>query len=121
MSAGKHTPGPWRTQAAYITISSPSLEVCAGEGYFIVASPRWSDDPSHEHCTTDANVMQANARLIAAAPELLEALRSLFDAYCGAMRSEFDFPGRPWTPERDNDVAAIAARDALAKATGEPA
>lgn len=42
------------------------------------------------------------------------ALHSLYDAYCSVMRSEFDFPGRPWTPQRDGDEAAIAAQNTLA-------
>jgi hypothetical protein len=45
--------------------------------------------------------------------ELEGALAMLNDAYCSAMRSEFDFPGRPWTPERDNDEAALRACAAL--------
>ena len=47
---------------------------------------------------------------------LHSALQELYTNYCSMMSSEFDFPGRPWTPERDNDVVAMAARDALASA-----
>jgi hypothetical protein len=67
----------------------------------------------------ETNDEEANARLIAAAPELLEALQALFNAYVSVMKSEFDFPGRPWTPERDNDEDALQAIAAIAKATGE--
>lgn len=59
-----------------------------------------------------------DARLVLAAPELLEALKAIYEGYCSTMRSEFDFPGRPWTPERDNDETAMRARAAIAKATG---
>lgn len=53
------------------------------------------------------------------ADELIDALKNLYEAYCSAMRSDYDFPGRPWTPERDNDEAALAARALLEKATGK--
>lgn len=41
------------------------------------------------------------------------ALRELYDAYCAQMHSEYDYPGNPWTPDRDGDKAALMARDAL--------
>jgi hypothetical protein len=56
-----------------------------------------------------------NARLIAAAPDLLEALRGLDEAYCraGSLLSK---------AERHEDrMRLIAARAAIAKATGEQA
>lgn len=54
-------------------------------------------------------------RLKAANDELLAALKGLFDSYCSAMHSEYDYPNGPWTPERDDDAAAIAAQEAIAK------
>ena len=52
--------------------------------------------------------LQANARLIAAAPDMLEALRRLLD--CPALNMDSLEPG---------DVTAISvARDAIVKATG---
>ena len=45
---------------------------------------------------------------------LEEALEGIYLAYCSQMRSEYDFPGSPWTPERDNDEAALLARAAIA-------
>lgn len=63
----KHTPGPWRT----------------GEGEFqdqvfaeILIPPTRDDWGKALICETGGN--EANARLIAAAPEMLEALRELF-------------------------------------------
>lgn len=50
--------------------------------------------------------------------ELLSALELLYFAYCCEMRSEYDYPGNPWTPERDGNTAAIVARDTIAKAIG---
>lgn len=54
---GKHTPGPWRTDGCYI--SSNYGEV--GHAYWVSSMP--------------ADMSEANARLIAAAPALLEALK----------------------------------------------
>lgn len=62
----------------------------------------------------------ANARLIAKAPDLLASLQEMYNEYCSAMRSEFDFPGRPWTPERDNDEPAMRARALLVQLGGTP-
>lgn len=49
------------------------------------------------------------------APELLEALEELYAAYLGEM-SDRDFPGRPWTPERDDDQPALKAKALIEKA-----
>lgn len=46
-------------------------------------------------------------------PTVRDALAVLLKAYCSVMKSEFDYPGRPWTPERDDDRAALDARLAL--------
>lgn len=56
MSGVKHTPGPWRTNGCYI--SSNYGEV--GHAYFVSSMPEGMAD--------------ANAYLMAAAPDLLEAL-----------------------------------------------
>ena len=67
----KHTPGPW----FYVQGDEWSHSVCTREGelpdgspsFWSVASVNKRREPAHE----------ANARLIAAAPELLEALQHL--------------------------------------------
>lgn len=67
MSTSKHTPGPW---IAEVDDNGENLGIMSEAGKAVVAgcgccgSP-WSDK-THAH---------ANARLIAAAPELLEALK----------------------------------------------
>jgi hypothetical protein len=58
MKTSKHTPGPWRVNVAAIVAPNAPL------GRRTIAT----------------SVHGANARLIAAAPELLEALRDLFRA-----------------------------------------
>lgn len=53
------------------------------------------------------------------APELLEALEELYREYVGQMKDQYNYPGRPWTPERDDDTAALKAQALIKKARGE--
>lgn len=100
MSA-KHTTGPWSAEPT-----------CPNDGvncWFIVSEDRkqvgsvdgYQGDPERE----------ANARLIAAAPDLLEALQNVVDAWS----SQFERQGH-MAPEW-----AKKARAAITKATGEGA
>ena len=57
-----HTPGPWRTTG---------LNVRAGDALICYATNHWADDETPE------NERQANADLIASAPDLLSALERL--------------------------------------------
>lgn len=66
----QHTPGPWLTEA-FDTANGTAEQVFA----MIEGTPVEICDVSPDH--EDGGV--ANARLIAAAPELLEALQSLLD------------------------------------------
>lgn len=85
MSAA-HTPGPW------FVLQNPMGSDCiTAEDCTICSMPDWDDDYANEEA--------ANARLIAAAPDLLEALQGLMHKDCG-------------------EPAFFAARAAIAKATG---
>ena len=95
-----HTPGPWVSLGNpgenRVIYSGTKAEVAAGStGCDRVAVVRGSD-------VVDS-VAEANARLIAAAPELLAAIEHVFEAAedCGDM----------------NDIDWNMLRDALAKAT----
>lgn len=91
----KHTPGPWITKESTEHWGRVDVTVCAAFTANDVATA-WQG-------TTAVN--RANARLIAAAPDLLEALN--------------DFPfSIDWT---DDQLWAWSekARSAIAKATGE--
>jgi hypothetical protein len=66
-----HTPGPWRTDRNDIHSGQISVvHHCVGNDWVEV----WSPDA----IAADQKEMEANARLIAAAPELLEALEELY-------------------------------------------
>jgi len=92
MSA-KHTPGPWKAHATgFARSGSPEFEI------------HYSDDGE---CVAEIVHGEANAHLIAAAPELLEIARQVVEGY-----DEFDF---------DLQSVAREAKRAIAKATGEQA
>lgn len=98
----KHTPGPWRTlpeevDKDYVRVRGTRL----GLRYKIanVLTTIYEGVPARE-----ADETRANAALIAAAPDLLEALQALLAIY----------------PYPDNETTD-AARAAIAKATGEKA
>lgn len=91
MSAFKGTPGPWRAVKKGRPIGWADWEIA------------WSDDGE---LVCDVVYTADDARLIAAAPDLLEALK---DALCALECCGTDYP------------AATKARAAIAKATGDAA
>lgn len=97
MSGAKHTPGPWRDVGdGYVEAQSAPLKFRSG----------WYDSA---YLTADSkDEWEANARLIAAAPELLEALEGLLE-YCGGSVAD----------EHLDEDELKAARAAIAKARGE--
>lgn len=115
--ASQHTPGPWHVladpvwankhplhQARYITTSTDTENIVDGDDVM------WSfNDPDAEIICTmpDAANQQANARLIASAPDLLEALRAVLEL-------NHHHAHAPFAP----DVAKIC-QTAIAKATGQ--
>jgi hypothetical protein len=114
-----HTPGPW-TASGGAVFSETAVHLA---GRYLVASV-YGDDPE---CRKDAAMID-NARLIAAAPDLLEALTGLLEA-ADAMRGTFGcIQGRH--PEEDDTHIhekwsedflkehSDAARAAIAKAEG---
>lgn len=113
MSEFKGTPGPWTLVSGYNIFSE--LGADGGDGYKAPENDGWliatvelgrvfSEDG--EIIELGHGVARANARLIAAAPELLEAL-------AGLMRVEARDRIMPVGAEWD------AARAAIAKALGE--
>lgn len=93
-----HTPGPWRTsQQNFFNI----LAQVDGKARMIAAA-YVANDPSPSF--KDSEEWRANSRLLAAAPELLEALEQLADAAAEVITYE----NSPITRARDAAIGAIA-------------
>ena len=107
MSAAKHTPGPWKVISEQTSREVEVFEIAEISHYRVIRDARGDGFDAQGHDLADA-------RLIAAAPELLEALLELLAAGENSVTA-------------DDDVAAMlrfgdavsAARAAIAKATGE--
>jgi hypothetical protein len=92
----KHTPGPWEFDDKHSS-GFPLLCLYA------------ADNRNPFHGSRSDDEQNANARLIAAAPELLEALRAITDQLERIGDTRYDKDGQ----------YIDAARAAIAKATGE--
>lgn len=75
-NAVKHTPGPWRVGDACNTVFGPKTDAICPE---IVASIRGGR--SDQAAVSRALIMKANATLISAAPDLLDAARGMLWAW----------------------------------------
>lgn len=98
----KHTQGPW-----FVDTESPTDVRTDG-----INKMMWIVDASVGHDDSNIAGMQereANARLIAAAPELLEALVSMERLYMTLLKKSGSI----------DDSIAFNARQAIAKATGD--
>jgi hypothetical protein len=101
-----HTPGPWEASAtgAYVITRAPNLRPNRTHGYGC-GNNHVCDLNDHEyHEYSDIAEQQANARLIAAAPDLLAAVK-------GLVAKSTDIDG-DWSQEWR------LALDAIAKAEG---
>jgi hypothetical protein len=113
--AADHTSGPWKV------LPHPEgetfLEVIAGEPTYPAGGPRvrakWIAELDADSLDAEPEENEANARLISAAPDLLEACRELdkLDCCTGYSLSDADY-STLWR-------ALELARGAIAKATGE--
>lgn len=107
----KHTPGPWFTFANATCVGGP-----AG----ILGNPSGADTAGIAHCgmaLRAGDELQANARLIAAAPDLLEALQAMLKDSETVRRVMLAEAGIGMVDEN----ALSMARTAIAKATGDHA
>lgn len=72
MSDNKHTPGPW----AYRPLEFDDWGIVRAGDYVVAQARAGGGDVSlDEHRANKTDPYEANARLIAAAPDLLEALK----------------------------------------------
>lgn len=107
-TAVSHTPGPWSVMAEEVLGAYGIATVVPATGSGVVCRVPGNDKTPDER--------DANARLIAAAPELLEALKQIKDDYEELARNH----AGAW---HDDEVLLHqkineAARAAIAKATG---
>jgi hypothetical protein len=99
MSNNTHTPGPWRTGDVFNTVFGP---------------PNGNPSPAIVATVNKAN--KANARLIAAAPEMLEALETAkLDIYAAWVLAK-DLGDKPSIDHCSKSLARVSA--AIAKAKG---
>lgn len=104
MSEAKHTPGPWRVSER--GERTPYTEIC------VINAPGGEVEIITDNESSDTI---ADARLIAAAPEMYEALTAMlhrFEIYCGG-------PDNPYGGHTDGELLN-RARSAIAKAEGTP-
>ena len=105
----QHTPGPWFHAHRKGNDAMFRTEVFS-EQHGGIATCDWT--PKHCGNGVTATYREANARLIAAAPDLLEALKAVVN----------DWVAPDDLPFEDGEMPALdAARAAIAKATGEAA
>jgi hypothetical protein len=94
----KHTKGPWRVGQSY--------------GPTVYIEPSVASVNAHKNSRSE---IEANARLIAAAPELLEALDALLTAMGDGNGNEVDgvYGNWPeWSPYRELDDAVAVVKKA---------
>lgn len=112
------TPGPWRVSGPYV--EAPSKDRRGRTKYYVVASVS-SPGANQIHEITGGygdyeqakQIQESNARLIAAAPELLDALERVLATIDDEADRAF-----PWPAEfREHSLAYRLAREAIAKAT----
>lgn len=102
-----HTPGPW--DVAYLD----------GNGQSVVKAEHTEVCTCWHHCVgAIEKEMHANARLIASAPDLLEAVRDLL----GHFPTDTDMQGAGWSQDSIEDAcrAYDRANVTFSKATGSP-
>ena len=76
MSKIEHTPGPWRVeQMGFLSVRAGKMRICDIRGWGYLTDPRIGGI-CHEDDEAE-RILGANARLIAAAPDLLVALTEL--------------------------------------------
>jgi hypothetical protein len=106
----QHTPAPWFVVFETKIMSNPKPKEDNYSSHFIADLPC---DYGYDPKTGTSELLpeiKANARLIAAAPELLHTLRWLLEVYAEVCGIEVS--------EAHPETAAGKARSAIAKATG---
>ncbi|HFT8008594.1 TPA: hypothetical protein ACU9T0_006544 [Burkholderia cenocepacia] len=119
MSNANHTPGPWKF-SRWDEFGDIRFYISQQDG--APYTPDYSDVATviAETCSGERmRIQEANARVIAAAPELLEAAQKLVDMYDAHFRLN-DYSALEVSKHHVDELADAfeAARTALAKARG---
>jgi hypothetical protein len=110
--AGEHTPGPW---SIHETVSHSHDHYDSGRR--IIVSELTGTCVAHtSHGWDDVSIPVANARLITAAPDLLEALLNVRAIIAEAAMTGFNWQAGDWAERLFASQATTSA--AIAKATG---
>ena len=107
----KHTPGPWAVHSAYpwIIKQGPDVPFIQPDSGVTICNTMGHENSGFFPTPEEG---RANARLIAAAPELLEALKLLDEAFCAD-----DYGTKEGRAK--GRAALVATRAAIAKAEGK--
>lgn len=105
-AGARHTPGPWEAKR-----NSSFWEVKPINGGYDGLPFTVADVCASAPGFPDAGLQEANARLIAAAPELMEALQELV--------AEYEPNIKTFATDAPRKAKWMAALNAIAKATGE--
>ena len=102
----KHTPGPWGTDARFMSIVTTNVKIGGPAKLFDVRGWGYLTGMGHGGLGLDPDaayeIQKANARLASAAPDLLAALKAILDSI-----------------EVNDDWAVSKALAAIAKAEGK--
>ena len=103
----KFTPGPWEADATHCRTAINSVAT-ANNCRKHIAMVNITKNPEYEITTVEHN---ANAHLIAAAPDLYEALNRIYNKLLISDRD-----GESHISEKDGEMALVALRKAMGEA-----
>jgi hypothetical protein len=95
MDAAKHTPGPWEVWGDHVVIRKPNRAgaMIAGNVCTTSLSPRQTNHGPRQDYPSAKAEQAANARLIAAAPDLLTACRLTHEYAVAQAEMGYALPG----------------------------